>query len=182
VRGAFDLPPPPPSSQDFAIGMTAQREEPPGWNPPPVRQEYRVSCVVALAAAVLGKSHSELMPHFAAIPQPEGPAYDPGKHGVGPRDLIKVLRAHGLTYEFHRFNPMNPDHHRHLNRVGTIVNVRRQGRPRGHVYLRTSAGWMDSWINYCEGADVQESKGGYRDSLPLVQSTDVDWIVFPVEY
>ena len=153
-----------------------------GWRPEPVRQEFRVSCVVALAAAVLGRTHAELMPEFAAIPQPEGPAYDPGKHGVGPRDLVKVLRSHGLNYEFLRFNIMDPAHHAHLNREGTIVNVRRQGRPRGHVYLRTASGWMDSWINYCEGADIAESKAGFRDALPLVQSTDADWIVVPPEY
>ena len=121
----------------------------------PVRQKHQLGCGVACVAFLNGEKYDAVANRMGVTAA--------NQKGFRLRELTKYLRVSNSKYLPHHPTTVED----RILREGTIVFIDRSNTyPYGHYLVRTADGWMDPWINYHEGAQVQLSKAGIRKRLP----------------
>jgi len=79
------------------------------------------------------------------------------------------LKKRHLDYKSSKVNDKTK---KYLNKIGSIVFIKRSKKwPSGHYLLKTSKGWMNSWINYPK---TNPTKSGFNKKLP----GEAQWIIY----
>ena len=127
-----------------------------------VAQEEGMGCGLACVASALGITYQEARKLSNRI---EGSYIN----GYNCKNLVNILNKKGKNYIYKKFKP---EHTSLLNNFGTIVFIK-EGKDDlwGHYLLKTSRGWMDSWINW---PLINPAKPGYQKAI----SGNVMWIIY----
>lgn len=124
-----------------------------------VTQKHSLGCGVACLASLLDQEYDTIIlllqdNNICAI-----------EKGLYCKDIVRLLRQIG--YDNVTFKYVKKKIHQHIYIPGTIVFIKRsQKYPNGHYLLRTSVGWMDSWLNVQSSDTVMGAKSGIRKRVP----------------
>jgi hypothetical protein len=101
----------------------------------------------------MGFSYKKMRTYF------DNPEEKEKTEGFYNRDIVHALNTLKITLKVLSIRK----HGKKYFKTGTIVFIGSSRlHPRGHFFLKTNYGWMDSWINYLE-LPVQ---AGFRKNLP----------------
>ncbi len=125
-------------------------------------QEEGMGCGIACVASALGITYQEAR---KLSDRPEGSYIN----GYNCKDLVKMLNKKGKSYSCKKFKSEDTEL---LKKQGTIVFVK-EGEDDiwGHYLVKTSKGWMDSWVNW---PSITPAKASYHSEL----IGEPQWVIY----
>jgi hypothetical protein len=121
-----------------------------------ITQEDTFGCSLACIAFLLDKNYQEIV-KLAGQDQAH-------TKGFYCKELVQLLAKLGESYTY---KYLKPRFKRKIYLDKVIVFIKRSKKyPSGHYLARLNNLWMDPWINFQQGAKVENAKSGFRKRLP----------------
>jgi hypothetical protein len=122
-----------------------------------VAQRHPMSCGLACVSFITGESYDTIVDGEPQVKLEEAGFLCP--------ELVDKLEEHGQHYSWKK---LEEDERDGDFKVGDIVFIEPSNAiPGGHFLAKSTAGWMDPWINLDLARPfAAEAEAGFRDALP----------------
>lgn len=128
-----------------------------------VVQEHGLGCAVACVASLLGTSYKKALKLFSE----KSHAYRRGYYCI---EICEAIRKGRMKYNFKKITPKTKGLLK-KNKVIVFISPYRKVIA-GHFLLKTSRGWMNSWINF---PIITPAKAGFQKKIP----GKARWVIYP---